>query len=103
MRESNQVASIVSDLFHRMLTLSLQKDKYKSINVKAPLFQELLDAHPTLSIVFAAAGFRFDYCACWFSPVTVGAFRFTSESKTKRMIRILSAPVNVFLFSSLDL
>ena len=85
-----------------MLTLSLQKDKYKSINVKAPLFQELLDAHPTLSIVFAA-GFRFDYCACWFFPVTVGAFRFTSESKTKRMIRILSAPVNVFLFSSLDL
>ena len=63
--------------------------------MKAPFLRELLDAHPTLSVVFAAAGFRFDCCEGCDTDVSVAAFRFTSEKKTERMIRILSNPVSV--------
>ena len=73
----------------------MQGKKYRSINVKAPFLRELLDAHPTLSVVFAAAGFRFDCCEDSDTGVSVAAFRFTSEKKTEKMIHILSGPVFV--------
>ena len=77
------------------MRLALQGKKYRSINVKAPFLRELLDAHPTLSVVFAAAGFRFDCCEDCDTGVSVAAFRFTSEKKTEKMIHILSGPVFV--------
>ena len=68
-----------------MLILSIQDDKYKRINTQATGFTSLFDQNPYVSIVLAAAGFRFDH----------GYFEFTSPSKTNRVILLLNQQLNV--------
>ena len=68
-----------------MLILSTQDDKYKRINAQAAGFISLLDQNPYISIVLAAAGFRFDH----------GYFESTSLSKTNRVILLLNQQLNV--------
>lgn len=70
-----------------MLILSTQDDKYKRINAQAAGFTSLLDQNPYISIVLAAAGFRFDH----------GYFESTSLSKTNRVILLLNQQLNVRL------
>lgn len=70
--------------------------------MKGPFLQEILESYPTLSVLFAAAGFRFDCSRGCGTNGSVAAFRFTSESKTRRMIQILSGPVFVGSFAVVD-
>lgn len=68
-----------------MLILSTQDNKYKRINSQVAGFTSLLDQNIYISIVLAAAGFRFDH----------GYFVFTSLSKTNRVILLLNQKLNV--------
>ena len=45
----------------RILSLSLNDEKYKRVKSESTVFESLLKDIPLLSLVFAAAGFYYDH------------------------------------------